>query len=75
MKYTLLNLLMEAIENDFWNEDSLIIEKYAEGEEEQCSDCEGICQYINKEGKAEIKIGNKKYIVSIEEQLVNNEIK
>lgn len=34
MKYTLLNLLMEAIENDFWNEDSLIIEKYAEREEE-----------------------------------------
>ena len=75
MKYTLLNLLIEAIENDFWNEDSLIIEKYAEREEEQRLDCEDICQYINKEGKAEIKIGNKKYIVSIEEQLVNNEIK
>lgn len=78
MKYLLLNLLMEAVKNDFWGEDSAVIDKYTEengitydenGEEQQL-DCESINQYINAEGKAEIIIGNKKYFVSIEEQPV-----
>ena len=69
MVRALLSIIHEGIENDFWGEDSILVDKFYDINKEQL-DCEGISASYAGDGESiVVAIGNKEYRIIVREEI------
>lgn len=64
MKQIIIDLIQDAISDEFWNEDSVLVGKYYE-ETGQQLDCEGVSTALLEDGSLEVFIGFHKFNILI----------
>ena len=63
----IMRLIADALESDFWGEESTLVDAFAEENNGEQLDCEGITITYDADGNVICFIGSKKYEVSIKE--------
>jgi len=67
MESTILDIIKNGIDEDFWGEDSLLVDRYAEKTGGDQLDCEMISTSYNEDGESiSITIGNTEYRVLVQ---------
>jgi hypothetical protein len=67
MESTILDIIYNSIDEDFWSEDSLLVDRYAEETGGEQLDCEMRSTSYNEDGKSiSVTIGNTEYRVLVQ---------
>lgn len=67
MENALSRIIADAISSDFWGEDSLLVDTFAEENSGQQLDCEGLTVDYSDENSVKVFIGEKTYLISVKE--------
>lgn len=69
MESTILDIIKNGIDEDFWGEDSLLVDRFYEETGGDQLDCEMISTSYNEDGESlTVTIGDKEYIISVKEK-------
>jgi len=67
MENAIIRVVADALQDDFWREDSEILQTYYEDGNSEI-DCEGYSIDITGEETAKLTVGDKRYILRVEEE-------